>query len=137
MGKKVLAFGTFDIFHQGHEFFLKSAKAQGGLLYIVVALDSTVTKVKGREPLNNQNARLAVLQTLEYVDVVMLGSEGDKYSIISDIDPDVIFLGYDQTAFVEGLAAGLIEKGITAKIVKFQKSFKPEVYKSSKLRPIQ
>ena len=58
---KVLAFGTFDIFHPGHEFYLKSA-AKHGSLHVVVARDSTVESVKGRKPKNNEDARLAVIR---------------------------------------------------------------------------
>jgi len=45
---KVLAFGTFDILHPGHEFYLKEAKKHGDILDVVVARDSTVEKIKGK-----------------------------------------------------------------------------------------
>ena len=46
---KVLVFGTFDIFHKGHEYFLSEA-AKHGSLNVVVARDLTTYEVKGRFP---------------------------------------------------------------------------------------
>lgn len=132
--KKVLVFGTFDIFHPGHEFHLREALNHGDSLHVVVALDSTVEKLKGRRPQNSQDARLAVLQELDHVDSAVLGSEDDKYAVIEKIAPDVVFLGYDQEAFVERLAEELLSRGLSPTIVRSQKAFKPDVYKSSKLR---
>ena len=72
--KKALAFGTFDIFHKGHEFYLKQA-GKYGKLYVIVARDSTVKKVKGKYPLNNEKKRLKVIQDLDYVDKAYLGKD--------------------------------------------------------------
>lgn len=134
MKKKILTFGTFDIFHPGHEFFLKEAKTHGEVLSVVVARDSTVEKVKGRPTTNNELARLAVIKALDYVDDAVLGNQGDKYAIIEELKPDIIFLGYDQHSFTENLAAVLAERGLSPQIIKSDKSLKPEVYKSSRLR---
>ena len=134
--KKVLAFGTFDIFHPGHDFFLKEAKKLGDCLNVVVARDATVEDVKGVRPLNDEMKRIAVLQSLECVDKVFLGKLGDKYKIIEELKPDIICLGYDQKHFIERLEAELIERGLNVEIVRIEKCFKPELYKSSKLRPV-
>ena len=134
--KKVLAFGTFDIFHKGHEFYLKEAKKHGNTLNVVVARDSTVKQIKGKYPLNNELKRLAKIQNLDYVDDAFLGYEEDKYKIIKELRPDVICLGYDQNSFTDNLEAILRDRDLTPKIVKFEKSFKPELYKTSKLHSL-
>ncbi len=131
---KVLAFGTFDIFHPGHDFFLKEAKKQGEYLSVVLARDLTVKMVKGIPTTNDELARLAAIKALDYVDYACLGSEDDKYEIITELKPDIIFLGYDQNAFVDGLSDFLDMKGISCKVLRLKDSLKPEVYKSSKLR---
>ena len=131
--KKILVFGTFDIFHKGHEFFLKEAKKYGNL-EVVVARDSTVKKVKGIFPLNNELTRLKVIKSLDYVDKAVLGNKANKYKIIEELKPDIICLGYDQNSFTKDLKKKIKEKGLKIKIIKFKKSFKPEKYKSSKLR---
>jgi FAD synthetase len=134
---KVLAFGTFDIFHPGHEHYLQEAKKLGDELYVVLARDETVKKVKGKAPHNNEEARLEKVRSLSYVHFATLGNPGDKYQIIEQIRPDIIAIGYDQISFVEGLAEKLAERGLYPKIVKFTKGYEPDKYKSSKMRPNQ
>jgi len=130
---KVLAFGTFDIFHKGHEFYLKEAKKYGDILNVIVARDSTVKQIKGKTPLNSELKRLAQIQNLDYVDKAFLGYEEDKYKIIEEIRPHIICLGYDQQSFSNDLKNKLKKRGLNPKIVKFEKGFKPELYKTSKL----
>ena len=129
---KVMTFGTFDILHKGHEFYLNEAKKLGDKLYVVIALDKTVLKIKGKLPRNNQDKRLEALKKLPFVDEVILGNEGDKYKVIADIKPDVICFGYDQNSFTKGFSEVLLARGISAKIIRLG-SFHPEIYKSSKL----
>ena len=137
MIKKVLVFGTFDIFHPGHESFLKQAREQGNNLTVVVARDSTVEKVKEKKPFNNENNRLKNIQRLKYVDKALLGSESDyKYEIINNIKPDIICLGYDQKAFVSGLAKKIKLLGLNIKIMRL-KPYKPHIHKSSHYKPSQ
>ena len=47
---RVLAFGTFDILHPGHDHYLQEARKLGDELWVVVALDETVRQGKGRLP---------------------------------------------------------------------------------------
>jgi len=135
--KKVLVFGTFDILHPGHKYFLKQAKEQAGYseagyLVIVVARDLTVKQVKHEFPVNNETERLLQVQKLEYVDKAMLGSTDiDKYKIIEEVNPDIICLGYDQKAFIDELPAELDKRGLKPEIVRIN-AYKPEKHKSSR-----
>lgn len=126
---KAICFGTFDGLHEGHRHFLAQASAHGELR-VVVALDATVEKVKGRLPLHDQDERLDALRA-EGHDAV-LGRAGDKYAVIEEWEPEIVCLGYDQEAFTERLAAELADRGIEAEIVRLEPHL-PEVYKSSKL----
>jgi FAD synthetase len=131
---KVLAFGTFDIFHPGHEHFLRQAKSYGDELVVVVARDSTVRELKKSRPVHDEFFRLGVIRALDYVDDARLGYEGeDKYKIIEDIRPDIICIGFDQEAFTQGLDKKLLERGLKAKIIRID-AYKPEHFKSSHLR---
>ncbi|MCF7866964.1 FAD synthase [Candidatus Woesearchaeota archaeon] len=130
--KKILTFGTFDIFHKGHEFYLSEAKKHGDKLYVVIARDSTVLKVKGKIPRNNQTKRMATVYEYEAVDEARIGEEGDKYKVLEDIKPDIICLGYDQTAFTDKLEEELKKRGINAKIKRITSHY-PDKFKSSKL----
>ena len=88
--------GTFDIIHIGHMKTLEEAKKYVDLLAVVVARDTTVKKMKNRDPLNNEEIRLEIVSMLRPVDVAILGSEEDFMEPVRLIKPDVIFLGYDQ-----------------------------------------
>ena len=55
--KKVMVFGTFDIFHDGHRDYFKQAREFGDYLIVVVARDENVLKIKGNIPRNNEKAR--------------------------------------------------------------------------------
>ena len=46
--KRVLVFGTFDLLHQGHRYFLTQARRFGDTLIAVVARDEFVEERKGR-----------------------------------------------------------------------------------------
>jgi len=132
--KKVLVFGTYDIFHLGHIYHLKKA-AKYGLLYVVIARDATVLLMKRKKVVNNEKKRLQNIKKLDYVYKAFLGSKKDKYKIIEKIKPDIICLGYDQTHFTKDLKKELETRGLHPKIIRFRKGHKPHIYKSSKLRP--
>ncbi|MBU1974896.1 MAG: FAD synthase [Nanoarchaeota archaeon] len=131
--KKVLAFGTFDIFHPGHEFYLQQAKNVGDELLVIIARDTTVRMLKGTDPYNDQMTRLKKIHALPYVDQAYLGSEADKYALIEQLKPDIICLGYDQTHFIDDLEKELEDRGLNPEIIRID-SHKPHVFKSSKLR---
>jgi len=120
---KVIAFGAFDVLHEGHEHFLRKARALGDYLVVVVARDSTIRKVKGKSPWQSEGERLAQLRTLDCVDEAILGGEGDKHEIIRKVKPEVIALGYDQEANEEELKEFGEVKRLSA--------FKPATLKSS------
>jgi len=130
---KVLAFGSFDILHPGHLFYLKEAKKLGDFLIVIVARDSTIKKYKKKEPVNDEGKRLAEIKKLDFVDEAMLGYEGDYYKVLGEIKPEVIALGYDQTYFTEKLEEELKKLKLKTKIVRI-KPFKEDIYKSSKMR---
>lgn len=131
--KTVMAFGTFDYFHAGHENYLKQAKALGGQLTVVVARDETVRKVKQKDPHFNERKRLRDVSQCEHVDKALLGYADDKYKVIRKIRPDIIALGYDQFVFTYGLKQLIIKENLETKIVRMQ-SFEPRTFKSSLIR---
>ncbi len=134
--KKVMLFGTFDIFHKGHKNFLKQARRYGDYLIVVVARDETVEKVKKRLPQNSEDIRLKNIKESDLADEVVLGSLENKYKAIEKYKPNVICLGYDQGTFTENLREKLKKLNLgKTKIVRL-KSYYPEKYKSSKLRDV-
>ena len=124
---RVLTFGTFDRLHKGHEAYLKQASAYGEV-YAIVALDETVKEVKGHYPKESQGQRLQNVEKL--VRKAFLGYKEDKLARIEEIQPDIIYLGYDQNVFVNGLREKLAARGLHPRILR-GKAFYPEKYKSS------
>jgi len=131
--KKVMAFGTFDIFHKGHESYLKQAKKAGDYLIAVVARDKTVLSVKNKKSGNSEQKRKRILENSRLADKVILGSLGDKYAVIKKYRPDIICLGYDQNAFVDKLKDKLRQFGLEKTRIEKLKPFYPKKYKSSLL----
>ncbi|MDH5807204.1 MAG: adenylyltransferase/cytidyltransferase family protein [Candidatus Methanomethylicaceae archaeon] len=121
MGKRVLASGCFDLIHYGHLRYLEEAKKLGGEgaeLIVVVARDSTIIKRKGHPPIMNEEHRRALVEALKPVDKAILGKEDfDIFSIIEEVKPDIIALGYDQKEIEEIL----LNKKIGIKIIRLEK----------------
>lgn len=131
--KTVMAFGSFDILHPGHLYFLNQAKSKGDKLVVVIALDKTIEKVKGEKPKYNERQRLEHVKGMPMVDKAVLGYEKDPYEIIEEINPDIICLGYDQDSYSENLKEKLAERGINPEIIRLG-PYKEDIYKSSKLK---
>jgi len=131
MGKRVLCCGTFDYLHPGHLSFLQQAAALGDELFVVVARDENVKRIKGRSPDHREEERQAQVEKMGLADDVRLGYPGSDFlRIIADIQPDVVALGYDQTR-----PSGLEEAFPACKIVVLQ-PHQPDKYKSSLFRRV-
>lgn len=131
--KTVMAFGTFDLFHAGHENYLRQAKELGDQLIVIIARDETVKKIKGRAPVNNEHERMKKVKASGIADKVVLGYKDDKYKVLKKFRPDVIALGYDQFVFTQRLEKTLIDMKLNANIVRLMPYF-PQIYKSSLLK---
>ena len=131
--KKVMVFGTFDIFHKGHINFLQQARRQGDFLIVVVARDETVAEIKKQKTRNKEQKRKRILENSHLADKIILGNLGDKYAVIKKYQPDIICLGYDQKVYVDKLKDKLQQFGMEKTRIKKLKHFHPEKYKSSLL----
>lgn len=129
----IMCFGSFDLLHPGHIYFLKRAKSLGDKLVVVVARDSTIKEVKGITPKYDERQRVEHIRDLHIADRVMMGYEADKYEVIEEINPEVIALGYDQDGFADKLKEEMEKRQMNPKIVRLA-PYKEEHYKSSKLR---
>lgn len=137
MKRRVLAFGTFDPLHKGHEYFLAQAKKLGDHLLVIVARDSYIRAIKKREPKVKEQTRRLKVQALEFVDEATLGEEWpveDSYQLLAKLAFNVLALGYDQApddrAVKQILAS--IDRG-EVEIVRL-KAYQPRRYKSSLIK---
>jgi D-beta-D-heptose 7-phosphate kinase / D-beta-D-heptose 1-phosphate adenosyltransferase len=92
---KIFTNGCFDIIHRGHLELLKYCKSLG---YVIVGLnsDESVKRLKGeRRPINCQEDRKMLLESLKYVDKVVIFDEDTPYQTIKKIKPDILVKGGD------------------------------------------
>ncbi|AQQ08619.1 Bifunctional protein HldE [Sedimentisphaera cyanobacteriorum] len=96
-GKRIVfTNGCFDIIHEGHINFLGFAKSQGDVLVLGLNSDASVKRLKGEDrPVNAENARAAVLSSLECVDYVCIFDSDSPLEIIKAVRPDVLVKGKD------------------------------------------
>jgi FAD synthetase len=132
--KRVMVFGTFDIFHPGHRSLLKQSKKFGNYLIVVVARDKTVGIIKKQKPMNKETTRVKIIKNSKLADKVIFGSLTDKYASIKKYRPDTICLGYDQKHFIDGLREELERLNLEKTKIIRTKPYKPEIYKTSKLK---
>lgn len=92
----VMCFGTFDIFHPGHVFYLSEAQKFAHEMTVVIARDAKVMAVKWRSPLDNEEKRRENVAKAFPLARVILGDESDIFAPIRAHTPDILVFGYDQ-----------------------------------------
>ncbi len=128
--KVVMVFGVFDRLHPGHLDFLRQAQAHGDELIAVVARDTTVMKLKNRRAHYSETERLAMVRAVPHVTHAVLGDgEQGSYGVITEHQPDVICVGYDQ----HGLAEDLKEKNVSPSTIVQLESHHPKKFHTSYL----
>ena len=93
--KTIFTNGCFDILHRGHIELLKYCKELG---HVIVGLngDESVKMLKGDlRPHFNESDRKFVLESLKYVDKVIIFNEETPYNLIKQIKPDMVVKGGD------------------------------------------
>lgn len=95
--KKVMVNGTFDILHRGHLQLLEYARSLGDKLLVAIDTDKRVAELKGpTRPVNNQEDRKYMLESLKFVDVVtFFDSKDELISIMKLYEPDIYVKGSD------------------------------------------
>ena len=66
--KRVITFGTFDVFHIGHVNILERAAQLGDYLIVGVSSDALSFKKKQRYPLYSQDDRVKIISSMRCVD---------------------------------------------------------------------
>lgn len=132
---RIMVFGTFDMIHAGHEHFFSQARAlmEHPYLIVSVARDMVVKHIKGAMPRNNECVRLRAIADHYLVDEAVLGDEDGYIAHITELRPDIIALGYDQSGeYVEHLERDLMRAGLATRVVRLE-AHRPDIYKTSLL----
>ena len=135
--KTILIFGTFDVIHPGHEFFLKQVRKRGERVVASVARDAFVQTTKGRKPVHDEEERLKQILETGFVDEASLSDEiAGTYTVIRRLSPDLICLGHDQFDLKKNLQQWLEQNGLDISIAVIE-PYKPHVFKSSRLNRVK
>jgi rfaE bifunctional protein nucleotidyltransferase chain/domain len=94
--KIVFTNGCFDLIHSGHITYLTEARALGDILFVGINSDKSVKQLKGpSRPINNQDERKFILQSLRCVDFVEIFNEETPYELIKVVRPKILVKGGD------------------------------------------
>jgi len=95
MNKRVLTYGTFDVFHYGHERILKRAKALGSDLFIGVSSDE-FNRFKGKNAFDQFLSRAENVKAFMPDAIVFAeNSFEQKFADIKALNIDVLVMGDD------------------------------------------
>lgn len=93
--KRVITYGTFDLFHIGHLNLLKRAKALGDYLIVAVSSDEFNLQ-KGKVCKIKDTDRMQIVEAIKYVDQVIPETSWDqKIEDVKKYDIDVFVMGDD------------------------------------------
>ena len=95
--KKIWVNGCFDVVHRGHIELFQYAKSLGTCLIVGIDTDNRVKKSKGdHRPYNNQDDRRYFLESIKYIDKVLLFNSDEELScLIKDNNIDIMVVGSD------------------------------------------
>jgi cytidyltransferase-like protein len=117
--KVVLVGGVFDLIHPGHIHTLKAAKAEGDVLVVVVARQSTAQRIKRyRKIYHDEKLRKDLVTSLNFVDLALIGKEGTLYDTVEYVRPNVIALGYDQAHSEKDIAENCKKRNLNVQVIR-------------------
>ena len=88
--------GCFDYLHPGHVSLFKQAKKKCSKLIVAINSDKSIKNNKGPlRPKQKLNIRLQVLNSIPYIDLIIVFSEKTPIEIIKKIKPNLLVKGSD------------------------------------------
>ena len=102
--KKVITYGTYDLFHQGHYNLLKRAKALGDYLIVGVTTDSFDLERGKMNTCNNVMERIEAVKSTGLADQIVIEEyRGQKIDDIQKYGVDVFAIGSDWEGYFDYL----------------------------------
>lgn len=94
--KTIFTNGVFDILHLGHIRLLEFAKLIGDELIVGINSDKSVKIIKGENrPIINQWERKEILESIRWIDEVVIFNEPNPLALIKKIKPNILVKGED------------------------------------------
>jgi len=98
----VITNGCFDIVHEGHISLFKYCKSicpENGVVVVALNGDASIQRLKGASrPINNINARIALLSQIESIDWIVIFDEDTPYKLYEKVQPEILVKGGDYKA---------------------------------------
>ncbi len=94
---KVFVSGCFDMLHSGHIAFFKEAASYGDL-YVALGSDKTYYGLKGKTPVNNEQERLFMVQSVSFVHEAFVSAGSgmlDFEQELREIQPELFIVNED------------------------------------------
>ena len=102
--KKVITYGTFDLFHQGHYNLLKRAKALGDWLIVGVTTDNFDLERGKLNTCDNMMERIEAVRATRLADQIIIEEyKGQKIEDIQKYGVDIFAIGSDWTGYFDYL----------------------------------
>ena len=96
MSKIIFTNGCFDIIHRGHIELLNFCFSLGDKVIVGLNSDNSIKRLKGNSrPVNSQQDRKTILESIKYVHKVIVFNEDTPYNLIKEIKPNIIVKGGD------------------------------------------
>ena len=119
-GTVVATGGCFDLLHAGHVLLLRTARALGDCLIVLLNSDDSVRRLKGPDrPLQRAEDRAEVLAALGSVDAVLVFDEDTPEQALRRLRPHLFAKGGDYTGATLPEAAALEEWGGQAVVLPY------------------
>ena len=97
--KCIFTNGCFDILHKGHLELFKFCKANvpdNGIFIVGLNSDKSIKRLKGlTRPVNNLDSRLTMLNSIKWIDYIIVFEEDNPIELLKLLQPDIIVKGGD------------------------------------------
>lgn len=107
--KVILCHGVFDLIHPGHIIHFEQAKAMGDVLVVSITSEKFVRKGPGR-PYFNDEMRMKFLESIEYIDYVLLSESYTVDDIVEAVEPDLYVKGEEYKKAKEDITGKISEE---------------------------
>jgi glycerol-3-phosphate cytidylyltransferase len=104
--RKVITYGTFDLFHHGHLELLRRAKELGDHLIVAVSTDEFNLREKNKTCVHPYSERAAIVEAIRYVDEVIPEECWDqKVTDVKKYEANVFVIGDDWKGKFDDIAS--------------------------------
>ena len=87
--------GVFDMFHIGHLNILRNARLECDYLIVGISTDELSSGSKGKVPIIPFGERMAIVESIKYVDMVVPQTNYDKFEAWNNLKFNIMFVGDD------------------------------------------